>query len=287
MSPMARLSVVIPAHNEAVLIPMTLRAMLHGDVDERLEVVVVANGCTDDTVAAATAVSPRVRVIETDEASKIAALNAGDAVADVFPRAYIDADVTVSCETLLALADVLGRDDLPRVAAPRLEVDTSTSSWAVRSFYAIWELSEYRQQGHVGSGIYALSRSGRARWNAFPQVIADDRFVQQQFELDERVTLTDRHFTVLAPATMREHLRRSIRTQAGNRELPPDARRVAEAAAFERFGALGRRVLSRPRLWPAFAVYCFSFTVTRWKARRIIRSGQSISWNRDDSTRGG
>ena len=87
------------------------------------------------TVHVAREYEPAVRVVEIAEASKIAALEAGDAEATVFPRAYVDADVTVDVPTLLALADALERAGGPLVASPPLEVDTTRASLLVRQHY--------------------------------------------------------------------------------------------------------------------------------------------------------
>ena len=46
-------SVVIPAHDEAQVIGRTLRGVLDRTAAGRLEVVVVCNGCTDDTAEVA------------------------------------------------------------------------------------------------------------------------------------------------------------------------------------------------------------------------------------------
>lgn len=81
----ARVSVIIPAHDEAAVIGRLLGALVDGDPEGRLEIVVGANGCTDGTAAVARAVDPRILVAETERASKIAGLNAADGVATVFP----------------------------------------------------------------------------------------------------------------------------------------------------------------------------------------------------------
>src|SRR5262245_58336894 len=46
-------SVVIPAHNEARVIERGLSSLLEGARPGELEIVVVCNGCTDDTAARA------------------------------------------------------------------------------------------------------------------------------------------------------------------------------------------------------------------------------------------
>ncbi|MWV47732.1 glycosyltransferase [Rathayibacter sp. VKM Ac-2803] len=281
-----RVSVVIPAHDEAAVIGRLLRALVDGDPEGRFEIVVGANGCTDDTVAVARAVDPRILVAETERASKIAGLNAADAIATVLPRIYVDADVSVSAETLLALGDELVRPGGPLVAAPEFHVDTRGASWAVRAHYSIWELSDYRVSGLVGSGIYGLSAEGRRRFGAFPEIIADDRFVQQLFAPEERATLRGHTFSVKAPRRMRNQLKRTVRIAIGNVQLKesglvPDRPQPAGAGLVP----LLKRVLRRPSLWPAFPIYCYGYLRPRLTARSIIARGGVPEWNRDETTR--
>ncbi|MDQ7878344.1 glycosyltransferase [Microbacterium sp. QXD-8] len=280
----ARLSIVIPAHDEGAVIDRILGVLCASERRDEFEIVVAANGCTDDTAARARAYDG-VQVVETPEASKIGALQAGDDAASVFPRAYVDADVRIGPDALLALADALDAPGI-EVASPRLHVDTSGASWLVRQHYRIWELSDYRRSDHIGSGVYALTRAGRARFDAWPDVVADDRFVQQLFAPAERAMLVDHSFSVRSAADMRAHLRRSVRIARGNRELPDrmqheDAARPSAASR----GGLARRVAARPGLWVSFAVYCVSWTLPNVLARRDIARARTRTWNRDDTSR--
>ena len=279
-----RMSVVIPAHDEAAVIGRLLAGLVDDPRSAELEIVVVANGCRDATIDVAGTFAPAVRVVEIAEASKIAALEAGDAAATTFPRAYVDADVLVDVPTLLALADALDAADGPAVASPRLEVDTMDASWPVRQHYRIWALTDYRRAGHIGSGIYAMSAAGRARFHAWPRVIADDRFVQQCFLPPERITL-DEAFTVRSARTLRAHLRRTTRIARGNLELPAEVQHASTEPAADRTANLVRRVARRPSLWPAFAVYCVTSTVPKLRARRLVIERREPEWARDDTSR--
>ncbi|WP_431801928.1 glycosyltransferase [Microbacterium sp. bgisy203] len=275
-------SVVIPAHDEGAVIDRLLD-VLSGDVRSALlEVVVVANGCRDDTASRARQHNG-VTVVEIETASKIAALEAGDATAVAFPRVYLDADVSIDVDTLLALCDALLGDGVD-VASPRLIVDTSRASWAVRQHYRVWELTDYRLRGHIGSGVYALSQDGRARFGHWPDVIADDRFVQQLFSPDERLTLEDHAFTVRSARSIRAHLRRSVRIARGNRELAAELHTAPPARAAGR-GSLLLRVGARPWLWPAFLVYCVTWTAPNIIAARTMARGDRQAWNRDETSR--
>jgi poly-beta-1,6-N-acetyl-D-glucosamine synthase len=92
-----RISVVVPAYNEARNIPNVLKALLAQRLDEAelIEIVVVASGCTDATAEKANEVAardPRVRVIVQDaRMGKASALNA------YFRERNKDAEVVVIC----------------------------------------------------------------------------------------------------------------------------------------------------------------------------------------------
>src|SRR5919197_3919314 len=129
------LSVIIPAHNEEALIDRCLRKRTSGPAPDDLEIIVAANGCTDATVEIV-AQHPRVRLVQTSVASKHGALNAGDAAARHFPRAFVDADIEVEPRALVAVSQALA-DNGAFVGAPALRVDFTGCSWAVRSYYRV------------------------------------------------------------------------------------------------------------------------------------------------------
>jgi glycosyltransferase involved in cell wall biosynthesis len=285
-----RLAVVIPAHNEGTLIRTALRSLLAEAKPGEFEVVVVVNGSTDDTAALAREVAG-VRVIEIETASKVAALNAGDDATDLFPRIYLDADVVLSTAAARAIATAL-EGDAPRVAAPRMVVDTTRSSPPTRAFYRVWELTDYRRRGHIGGGLYALNAAGRRRFGDFPPIIADDTFVQQLFAQHERVSVEEHRFTVRAPATLRAHIRRSARVAAGNEQLVaffarPDSPRQAEQGWSDgsSIRSLIARVTRTPARWLDFPVYCVGYLGSRALGRRKIRAGALDVWERDETTR--
>lgn len=280
-----RMSVVIPAHDEEAVIGRLLSALTGHPRSHELELVVAANGCTDGTVDVARSFGASVTVVEVERASKIAALEAGDEEAAAFPRAYVDADVLIDAPTLLALADALAEPGGPLVASPRLEVDTSGASWPVRQHYRIWELTDYRRAGHIGSGVYAMSAAGRRRFGRWPDVIADDRFVQQLFLPGERLTLADHTFTVRSARTLGAHLHRSTRIARGNLELTRGVQHATDARAAARAGGLARRVAGRPALWPAFGVYALTSTLPKVQARRHIAARREAEWARDQTSR--
>ncbi len=268
-------SIVIPAHDEARVVGRLLQALAALTADGRAEVVVVANGCSDDTAEVARGFAG-VTVIELAEASKVAALNAGDEAAVSFPRIYLDADVELEAATVLALADALP-DEPARIAAPTVRFETEGRPWAVRAFYRIYTRLPYASDGLVGLGVYAVSRSGRARFGAFPALTADDLYVQQRFAPAERAVLGEHSFTVHAPRSLVALVRVRTRTAAGNRELADGGSRSSTRATMK---ALLRVVAGAPGLLPAALVYVGVTLAARRRARQTGRR-----WERDDTTR--
>src|SRR6267378_4999665 len=135
--PVSAFSVVIPAHNEEKVLARCLDTLLADAEPGEVEIVVVANGCTDSTVEIARSYGNRVDVIEIAEASKHAALNAGDGAAAVFPRVYLDADITICAEAIRSVVDDMDRTGA-LVGAPRATIDFDGCPAIIRSFYRVW-----------------------------------------------------------------------------------------------------------------------------------------------------
>lgn len=273
-----RASVVIPAYNEGRVLGRCLRSLLSADVP--LDIVVAANGCTDDTVEVARSFDG-VRVVEVPQASKVAALNAGDqaAAAQSQPRIYLDADISLDDGVLVKMVEALTTDE-PRVAAPRVRFATEGASWGVRRFYDAYVEVPYVTQGMVGLGIYGLSAAGRRRFGTFPALRADDLFIQQLFTPAERI-LVEGEFEVQVPRDLANLVKVRTRVAGGNAEL-------AQSQDGEGYGgtldstvrALGRVAVRRPPMLPAVLVYVGVILEARRRARRRV-----AVWHRDDSTR--
>lgn len=284
------ISIVIPAHNEAAVIARTLRAMTatapKGASEDAgrdaLDIIVVCNGCADDTAGIARAFGPRVRVIETEIVGKPHALNLGDKAARFFPRIYADADVVLALPAIQALADRLARGDVLAVA-PMPRVDLAGCSWAVRAFYAIRARLPATQEGIGGSGIYALSEQGRRRFGEFPNVISDDGYVWIQFKPNERETLGNAHSVVFPPRRTMDLVAVTVRVHYGNFEL---ARLYPDL--WKNRGESNERALLHlfryPHLWPALFIYG-AVTVRARRAARKRISGNRSRWERDTTSR--
>lgn len=278
---MPRMSVVVPAHNEERTIARLLTTLCAQDRAEELEIVVACNGCTDRTADAARAVSDRIRVIEIETASKIAALNAGDAATDLFPRAYVDADTEVSAAALLALVEPLSEPGVVLTAAPQMVVVTDGAGLLSRMFHAVWRRTPYVQAGPIGCGVYALSAAARARFEDFPPVIADDLYVERLAGEDNRYIDRTHTFTFHAPRTLDGLLARLTRATLGNLQLETVYGMTSGTGTP---GSLIADIARRPWLWPSFVAYAAIRTVAGRRARRRLAAGE-FSWGRDDTTR--
>src|ERR1700677_4435532 len=164
------ISVIIPAHNEGSVIARSLKAITIGAAPGGIEVIVVCNGCTDDTASVARSFGPIVNVIVTDVASKTRALNLGDQAANGSTRIYVDADVVIGLNTIRRLASRLASGDVLAVA-PKPIFELAGCSWPVRAYYEIRSLLPSSHEGIGGSGVYALSEAGRKRFGEFPTLI--------------------------------------------------------------------------------------------------------------------
>lgn len=275
------ISIIIPAHNEELVIARGLRAIVDGAAPDELEVIVACNGCTDRTADIARKFGPSVRVLDIPIASKIAALNAADEVATGFPRFYVDADVVLDLASIRRMADVL-KSGRALAAWPELRMDLSQASWPVRAFYRVWTSLPYnRLHGTVGTGVYALSAAGRARFGRFPDIIADDGFVRFTFQPEERVTVSGAVSLVAAPRTLAGLIRIKTRSRLGQFQL---RERKLTTWTRDSVGSAGRArtLLWSIWLWPAAAVYVFVSFWTRARARRQFASAIT-AWERDDS----
>jgi hypothetical protein len=173
-------SVVIPAHNEQAVIVPGLDALFEGFADGELDVVVVCNGCTDGTAELARSSGHQLTVVELQTASKPAALREGDRRATVFPRIYLDADVSMPGSSARAVLERL-RGAGAQAARPPLVYDSTGASAVVRSYYRARSRLPTVMTALWGAGVYGLSAAGRRRFAEFPNLQADDFFVDQQF----------------------------------------------------------------------------------------------------------
>jgi glycosyltransferase involved in cell wall biosynthesis len=274
---MVSASIVIPAHNESAAIGGLLRVLVDEAAPGEFEIVVACNGCTDDTAQIASAFRG-VKVLELVEASKIAALNAGDSAATAFPRIYLDADIRISLQSLRAVVAAL-RGIAP-AAAPLPVLDTTCCSLASRAYFAIFSRLGYVKHHLIGAGVYGLSEAGRLRFDEFPDVIGDDAYVYGLFRDDERYNPPGAMFTIRAPRNLRSLYRRQVRMALGNLQLKERGHSVS-APPPNWLGV----ILHNPRLAPAGILYVVVQGFALLKARSLLRANSVRAWCRDETSR--
>ncbi len=277
------ISVIIPAHNEAQVIKACLSGLVDGAETGELEIVVVCNGCTDDTAQIARSFGRRVTVIETDEGSKPLALNLGDERARAFPRFYIDADIEMRLSDLHVLASYLEKHEVLAVA-PLPLFNTRGCSWPVKAYYYIHERLPAYGEGIGGSGVYGMSEEGRKRFKTFPRIIADDGYVRLQFASRERLTVREVRSVVHAPKTVRELIAIKTRSYLGNVELKQQYPHLWPNVGVSNKGVLARLFL-KPWLWPDLLAYITIKLATRWRAGRYLNTKHPMTWERDETSR--
>jgi glycosyltransferase involved in cell wall biosynthesis len=283
-------SVVIAAHNEATVLGRCLDALLSDAEYGEFDVVVVPNGCADGTARVA-ADRPGVRVVEIPEANKSKALNAGDAVARGFPRIYLDADIVVGTAHARSLRDALaglgtGTSPQPLAAVPRRALDVRGRPMMVRAYYAINSRLPAFRDGLFGRGAIALSAEARDRFDDFPDMVADDLFLDSLFSSAEKYEVQDFATTVAAPKRTRDLVRRLVRVRRGNAAMRSAGRTgIVDVAVrpADRSAWFTSVVKPHPRLAPAAVVYVGISALAAVLSRRSPQSDRS--WGRDESTR--
>lgn len=200
---MKSISIIIPASNESAYIRRCLSSVLEQDFQDAAEIIVVANGCHDDTAGQAAKMAPQFEargwqllVIERSEGNKIAALNAGDKQASHGHRLYLDADIQMEPDMVSELVRALSVTT-PRYAGGHLIV-APTDNLVSRAYGRFWSRLPFMTTNVTGAGLFAVNPAGRARWQDFPQLISDDTFVRLQFEEDERVRVESSYLWPLA-----------------------------------------------------------------------------------------
>lgn len=276
-------SVIIAAHNEEAVIGACLDALLQQTVQlDPRDIVVSANACTDATVAVALARA--VQVVERPQPGKAAALNAAELVADGYPRIYLDADIVAPANAVADLTAAVAGALGVLAAVPRRRLNTSGRSWLVRAYFSINERLPAFTDGLFGRGMIAVSAEGRARFDVFPEMVADDLFLDSLFSAAEKATVATVEVVVEAPFTTGDLMRRLVRVRRGNSQMRDAARsgKVKQPVRASDRRAWVRVVARDPRLIIAAIPYV---AITLIAARRARQTGSSSDWGRDESTR--
>ena len=207
-------TIVIPAYNEGRVIGRLLGQIVPATNAEELNVVVVANGCTDETAEVAASFGPCVQVISIPSASKHAALIAANAAVRDFPRVYVDADVELRTVDVQALAAALRQPGVLAVAPERLLV-LAGRPWPVRWYYEVWMRLPEVRLGLWGRGVIAVSEAGQERIAGLPPFLGDDLAASLLFAPEERRIVPGARAIIHTPRTVADLLLRRVRAATG------------------------------------------------------------------------
>lgn len=273
-------SVVIPAHDEQAVIARCIRALHEGTRPGELDIIVVANGCRDDTAAIAKAEG--AVVIETPVGGKANALRLGDDQCRTFPRLYLDADSELTGDSVRRMVAALVTTSAP-ACAPTPEFDLTGATRTVRGFHRALRALLGDRESLAGAGAYMLSHDGHDRVFPLPDLIADDGWVHRTFAPDERVVVDTARTTVRPARTVPAVIRTRARIRQGNRQLDELGRPATEPPLRPKalLGLVRDRTVS-PLDAACFAGVLFAErAVTRWRSVR----GKDNAWSTDKSTR--
>ncbi|MFJ5956270.1 WecB/TagA/CpsF family glycosyltransferase [Paenarthrobacter sp. NPDC092416] len=276
-------AVIIPAHNEAAVIDRTLDSLQEVIDSGTVDVIVACNGCTDETEQLA-ARHTGVHVLHVDEASKVAALNAADAVTQRWPRLYLDADIELSPEALRSVFRALG--DGPLLAArPAFRYDTTGASRPVRAYYRARNRIPGNARALWGAGAYAMSQRAHERLGTFPALTGDDYYVDRLFGPDEKAVLETTPVVVRTPRNTAALLGILRRTYRGNAQQDASGPlKAASPAGPSTVRTLQELIRSVRGPLSAMDAVVYAAFASAGRRRPLVRQ-PAPAWERDDSSR--
>lgn len=272
---------MIPAHNESLVIRRLLDQLLNGIIPGEMDIIVVANGCTDDTAEVASSFGPAVRVLDLPVASKHEAQAMGDRAATDFPRVYVDADVELRACDVRALTEALLQPGV-LAAAPRRELVMAGRPWQVRWYYDVWSLLPGVQRGLWGRGVIAVNQAGHERMASLAKLQADDLAASLLFKPGETVLVPDAKVIIHPPTTLAGLLSRRTRCVTGVAQIQ-HTQDLDGSADRTRVADLTSVVRRRPGMLLPVGYFLTVGILARLRASRARARGDYVTWLRDDS----
>ena len=224
----ARFSVVLAVHDEAARIGARLDEllMLIRSTGCWGEVIIVADGCTDETAALARAhPGPGVRVIELPEnEGKARALSRGSELAKGDILVFADARQRWAAMSLQRLLENFNRPEVGAVSG-ELVLDAPDGTLGGVGLYWRYEKWLRRNEGRLHSTVGvsgSISAVRRELFRVIPQgVLLDDVYWPLQVVMQgHRVVYDDRAIAYdRLPERVKDEFFRKVRTQSGNFQL--------------------------------------------------------------------
>jgi len=277
-------TIIIAAFNEANVIGRTIE-QLRDSVSESFQVIVVCNGCTDNTEAILRNEYPDIHCLSMETASKALAIRLAESLSPGFPRVYLDADIVLPGKQALALIDYARQRDKPGLIVPRSVIDSKASSSMVQRYYRAWYRTPHVQLLGYGAGVYVVNEAARQRFGVWPDLIADDAFIRSQFEPSEIEVVDFCDVTVMAPKSLWWLIKVKTRSKLGNLQLRALSLTTSGLSGNNR-GAIDLSVAETFRRipWSDRFSYGLVNAVALLMAKWNFYWGKT-KWQRDDSNR--
>lgn len=281
----SKFSVIIPAYNEEALIVKTLTLLLDDNHLNSIELVVICNGCKDNTYIETLSFLEKnslllqqrninFSVLEVDKASKTNALNIGVNNNQGAIKVLMDADITISGKDLNTLVAELKSNQLKAIS-PKINFSFEKSNFFVRQYYSVASLSFYNTNKRL-SNVIALSESGVKQIFPLPEIIADDEYVRRQF-LPTEVAVSKQCTLVFTCAKNLSSLLQVLtRVERGNVQL--NSLKINSPISKAPKG------YNKPPLL-CFPTFFFIKLFVKIRAKVQFMQGKIKQWERDESNR--
>ena len=273
------LTVIIPAYNEEKCIERTLSELTNFSSLE-VEVIVLPNGCVDNTAEFVRAKFPSFKVVELDTGSKILAINKGLEIAQFEHVLVQDADVIISTESIRSILKFIESEQY-LFASPTTKI-VQDGSFLTNMYYSFLKLTPAYRVGMVNSGAYLISPQARDILGKFPQVIADDGYVKGTLGSANLATIPSCYSVVMSPRTIWSLIKIKTRSKLGNMELKKKF--TSPTTGGNSFSSLFKIAIKEKALFQ-FLIYATVISIATFRAKLQIKKLKTIKWERDESTR--
>lgn len=209
-------TIVIPAHNESEVIAHCLEALATADAPA-YQIIVICNGCSDETAQIVQQQFPQCHVAELPEPDKVEAIKFAESFNPGFPRLYLDADIRLEGHDATLLLDYA--KDCDGLVVPGVDMSYRNSPRIVHAYYGEWLATDFVKKLGFGAGAFVLSRSARQRFESWPSVVNEDGYLRYLFAPEEIHILETTTSQVTAPGSLAGLLKIKSRSRFGNRQL--------------------------------------------------------------------
>lgn len=276
-------SIIIPAYNESVLVRDTLTALFDDCSLINVEVLVVCNGCEDNTAHVVREFfhsnkskiqGTKLNVLELEKASKTNAINYGIKQTSGKVKVLLDADIIISGQAIIGLVSELKERELLAIS-PKVFFSFENSSFLVRQYYQVAQKSIYNTH-HRLSNVIALAESGIMRLYPLPEVIADDEYIRRQFGIDELAVSSNCSFKFICAKNLMNLIQVLTRVERGNLQLKTFSDKSNINQLKKGFNQA--RVFSLP-------FFVVIKLIAKTRAKLQFNKGRIYQWERDESNR--